>query len=56
MEAGKGLIKGQEASLDLIDAMVLAGDPSVSDEEVEKLKDLRAQLAVLVPGCSLQIP
>ena len=38
MEAGKGLIKGQEASLDLIDAMVLAGDPSVSDEEVEKIE------------------
>ena len=43
MEAGKGLIKGQEASLDLIDAMVLAGDPSVSDEEVEKMvKDAEA--------------
>ncbi|HJL80747.1 MAG: dihydroxy-acid dehydratase [Gammaproteobacteria bacterium] len=38
MEAGKGLVKGQEASLDLIDAMVLAGDPSVSDEEVEKIE------------------
>ena len=38
MEAGKGLIKGQEASLDLIDAMVLAGDPTVSDEEVEKIE------------------
>ena len=38
MEAGKGIIKGQEASLDLIDAMVLAGDPSVSDEEVEKIE------------------
>ena len=38
MEAGKGIIKGQEASLDLIDAMVLAGDPNVSDEEVEKIE------------------
>ena len=38
MEAGKGIIKGQEARLDLIDAMVLAGDPSVSDEEVEKIE------------------
>ncbi len=38
MEAGKGLVKGQEASLNLIDAMVLAGDPSVSDEEVEKIE------------------
>ena len=38
MEAGKGLIKGQEASLDLVDAMVLAADPSVSDEDVAKVE------------------
>jgi dihydroxy-acid dehydratase len=38
MEAGKGIVKGQETSLDLIDAMVLAGDPNVSDEEVEKIE------------------
>ncbi|HJM71385.1 MAG TPA: dihydroxy-acid dehydratase [Gammaproteobacteria bacterium] len=38
MEAGKGLVKGQEASLDLIDPMVLAADPSVSDEELAKVE------------------
>jgi len=38
MEAGKGLVKGQEASLDLVDAMVLAADPSVSDEDVAKIE------------------
>ena len=38
MEAGKGLVKGQEASLDLVDAMVLAADPSVSDEDVAKVE------------------
>ena len=38
MEAGKGLVKGQEASLDLVDAMVLAADPSISDEDVAKVE------------------
>jgi len=38
MEAGKGLVKGQEVGLDLVDAMVLAADPSVSDEEVAKVE------------------
>ena len=38
MEAGKGLVKGQEASLDLVDAMVLAADSSVSDEDVAKVE------------------
>ena len=38
MEAGKGLVKGREASLDLVDAMVLAADPSVSDEDVAKVE------------------
>ena len=38
MEAGKGLVKGQEASLDLVDAMVLAADPSVSDDDVAKVE------------------
>jgi len=33
MEAGKAIIGGQEKSLDLIDAMVQAANPEVSDEE-----------------------
>jgi len=34
MESGKSVIHGQEVHLDLIDAMVSAANPSVSDEEV----------------------
>ena len=34
MEAGKGIVKGKETKLDLVDAMVLAGDSSVSDEDI----------------------
>jgi len=34
MEAGKGIVKGKETKLDLVDAMVLAGDSSISDEDI----------------------
>ncbi|WP_455203628.1 dihydroxy-acid dehydratase [Kaarinaea lacus] len=34
MESGKSVIRGQEVHLDLIDAMVSAANPEVSDEEV----------------------
>jgi dihydroxy-acid dehydratase len=34
MESGKSVIHGQEVHLDLIDAMVSAANPSVSDDEV----------------------
>jgi dihydroxy-acid dehydratase len=34
MESGKSIIHGQEVHLDLIDAMVSAANPSVSDDEV----------------------
>jgi dihydroxy-acid dehydratase len=34
MEAGKLVFKGEEIAVDLIDAMIQAADPSVSDEEV----------------------
>ena len=36
MEAGKTKLAGQELKLDLVDAMVAAADPSVSDEEAEQ--------------------
>jgi dihydroxy-acid dehydratase len=36
MEAGR--IKGQERGYDLVDAMVLAGDASVSDEEIAEIE------------------
>ncbi len=38
MEAGKVVIKGKEVALDLVDAMVVAADDSVSDEEVEAIE------------------
>jgi dihydroxy-acid dehydratase len=34
MEAGKAVLKGEEVALDLIDAMVAAGDEKTSDEDV----------------------
>jgi dihydroxy-acid dehydratase len=34
MESGKSIIQGQEVHLDLIDAMVSAANPSVSDDDV----------------------
>jgi dihydroxy-acid dehydratase len=34
MEAGKVVLKGKEVAIDLIDAMIFAGDESYSDEEV----------------------
>lgn len=40
MEAGKThLANGQEHHLDLIDAMVAAADPNVSDEDVHRIED-----------------
>src|SRR5947207_2857946 len=36
MEAGKAIIGGEEKSLDLIDAMVQAANPDVSDEDAMK--------------------
>lgn len=38
MEAGKVNWKGEDRKLDLIDAMVEAGDPNVSDEEVAEVE------------------
>jgi len=38
MEAGKGMADGKEIGLDLIDAMVQAGNPDVSDEEVAEIE------------------
>jgi len=38
MEAGKGIIGGKERSFDLVDAMVAAADPSVSDEDTLTLE------------------
>ena len=38
MEAGKGIVRGKETKLDLVDAMVLAGDSSVSDEDIKAVE------------------
>src|SRR3546814_19322959 len=38
MEAGKGVLKGQEVALDLVDAMVAAADEQYSDDEVEAIE------------------
>jgi len=38
MEAGKVVLKGKEVALDLVDAMVAAGDERYSDEEVDDIE------------------
>ena len=38
MEAGKTKLAGKVVKLDLIDAMIAAPDPSVSDEDIEKIE------------------
>jgi dihydroxy-acid dehydratase len=38
MEAGKVLLKGEQKALDLIDAMVAAADPRVSEEDVKVIE------------------
>ncbi|MBK8374358.1 dihydroxy-acid dehydratase [Sphingorhabdus sp.] len=38
MEAGKVVLKGKEVALDLIDAMIAAGDESYTDEEVQTIE------------------
>ncbi|GGD93481.1 dihydroxy-acid dehydratase [Tsuneonella deserti] len=38
MEAGKVILKGREVALDLVDAMVAAGDESYTDEEVADIE------------------
>ncbi len=38
MEAGKSIVQGKETTLDLVDAMVLAADDSISDEDVESVE------------------
>ncbi len=38
MESGKSVIQGQEVHLDLIDAMVSAANPSVSDDDVIEME------------------
>ncbi|WP_455210882.1 dihydroxy-acid dehydratase [Kaarinaea lacus] len=38
MESGKSIIQGQEVHLDLIDAMVSAANPAVSDDEVTTME------------------
>ncbi len=35
MEAGKAIVQGKDVALDLVDAMVAAADPDVSDQDVE---------------------
>jgi dihydroxy-acid dehydratase len=51
MEAGKVVLKGKEVALDLIDAMIAAGDESYTDEEVQTIeRSVLARLAVLCSG------
>ena len=38
MEAGKGMADGKEIGLDLIDAMIQAADPTVTDEQVAEVE------------------
>lgn len=38
MEAGKSIVQGKETTLDLVDAMVLAADDSISDEDVANVE------------------
>ncbi|WP_169568829.1 dihydroxy-acid dehydratase [Sneathiella limimaris] len=38
MEAGKGMADGKEIGLDLIDAMIQAGNPDISDEQVAEVE------------------
>jgi dihydroxy-acid dehydratase len=38
MEAGKVMLKGKEAAVDLVDAMVVAADDSFSDQEVQAIE------------------
>ncbi len=38
MEAGKVVLRGKEVALDLIDAMIAAGDESYTDEEVTEIE------------------
>jgi dihydroxy-acid dehydratase len=38
MEAGKVVVKGKEIAIDLIDAMIYAGDDNYTDEEVETIE------------------
>lgn len=38
MEAGKVVLKGKEVALDLIDAMIAAGDENYTDEEVKTIE------------------
>jgi dihydroxy-acid dehydratase len=38
MEAGKGMADGKVVGLDLIDAMIQAGDPNVTDEQVAEVE------------------
>ncbi|MFT6559147.1 MAG: dihydroxy-acid dehydratase [Sneathiella sp.] len=38
MEAGKGMADGKEVGLDLIDAMIQAGNPEISDEQVAEVE------------------
>lgn len=39
MEAGRVVIDGEEIAIDLIDAMVKAADPNVSDEDLQKFEE-----------------
>ncbi|KKC32093.1 dihydroxy-acid dehydratase [Devosia psychrophila] len=39
MEAGKAMLKGKLQALDLVDAMVIAGDDSYTDEEVQAVEE-----------------
>ena len=38
MEAGKSIVQGKETTLDLVDAMVLSADDSISDEDVANIE------------------
>jgi len=52
MEAGT--LQGRK--YDLIDAMVMAADNSIPDQQLLKLKEMPAQLVAPVQVCLLQIP
>ena len=38
MEAGKVILRGEETAVDLIDAMIVAADPTISDEQSEAVE------------------
>ena len=53
MEAGKTKLGGVSVKLDLIDPMIKAGDPSVSDEDLLEMERSACPPVVRAPACSL---